>query len=137
MSITDNFVLALYPPIIFFSAWSIWLYAVHVLLPAYRAGKLSTKDHALVLALVFTGFAHLAENIFYGYARLDPEGYSSLTRILGIIGPMKVLILLGMVFAVAGYKKAVNGELGLRMISAIAVFIWVASVTVIYFLGPI
>lgn len=131
MTTIDMIVLALYPPVVFFAAWAVWCFGANVLLPAYRMGSLSVRDHALPIALVLVATADLVENLFYGYARLDPNGYAKITGVLSAVGPMKTLILFGLIFAVAGYRKAVNGTADLGRLIAWAVGLWLLTFVVL------
>ena len=127
MTITDASVIALYPPIIFYAMWAVFLYGYHVIWQALKIHSLNVRDHALPIAIVLCAGALLIENLFYGYARVDPKGYTSLTTILSLVGPMKTIILCGLVFAVASYKKAVEGKTALGQLFGMAFAIWVAT----------
>lgn len=131
MGLIDFAVLALYPPIIFFALWAVWLYGGHVIWPAVREGMLNVRDHALPIALVLTASADLVENTFYGYARIDKEGYNHLTTVLPFIGPMKIVILIGTMFAIAGYQKAVYGATRMAQLITLAWCMWCTSFLVL------
>lgn len=131
MSTIDALVLGLYPPVILFACLAVWCYGVHVLWPAWKTGQLNVRDHALPISLVLVAGADLLENAFYGYARLSPDGYNRLTGLLSAVGPMKTLILLGLVFAVSGYRKAVYGHSELGKLLALAGGVWFLSFIVI------
>jgi hypothetical protein len=124
MTITDASVIALYPPIIFYAMWAVFLYGYHVIWQALKIHSLNVRDHALPIAIVLCAGALLIENLFYGYARIDHRGYDYLTTILNFVGPMKTIILCGLVFAVASYKKAVEGQTALARLFGVAFAIW-------------
>lgn len=131
MSSIDIAVLALYPPVIVFSGWAVWLYVVNVLIPAYRSGVFNLSDHALVLAFALITSADFLENIYYGFARIDSKLYSAFSNFLPTVGILKTIILAGTIFAVAGYRKAITGQMKIAPLAMMAWSIWFVSMMAI------
>lgn len=131
MSITDVAVLALYPAIVVFAGWSVYLYGFRVIWPAWRMGELRMRDHALPMAVVLAAGADTAENLYYGASRLIPDGYLLAGFTMSAVGPMKAVILFAGVLAVAGYKQAVTGRSVLSDLACKACLIWAASFVVL------
>jgi len=135
MNSVDLAVLALYPPVIIFSGWAVYLYIVKVIAPAWRDGTFNLADHALVIAFALITAADFLENIYYGAARLDKGLYIAMTGFLPTVGILKVVILGGTIFAISGYRKALYGKMQLTQLSFAAWSIWLTSLLVLSWLS--
>ena len=118
---------AVYVPLVVFAVAAVYVYARHVLWPAWRTRSLSMREHGIVLGFVLAFVADAAENVYYGVGRLSPDVYSALAWSLPPVVGLKVLILAGSMCAISGYWHATRGRGVMWQLAWLALAIWAAA----------
>jgi hypothetical protein len=116
--------LAVYVPLVVFAAYACWLYARHVLWTAWRADRLSVREHGIVVGMVFAYAADMTENVYYGIGRVSRPFYETISWSVPHVMSMKSLILIGALFAVGGYYQAVHDRGVMWALVAFAFVLW-------------
>jgi hypothetical protein len=130
----DQAVLAIYFPIIVFSATACFLYLANVLIPAIRSKTFRFERHAVALTAVSALLAHLTESSYYSFVRIINSAHEFM-NFLPFIAPMKLIILFSSILAVAVYNKAVFGAQNLLKLNLIALAVWLVSFVALVFLN--
>ena len=114
----------IYVPLIIASIVAMCMYGGSVLVPAIRNGKLSIEDHGIVIGIFLLFSAGMIENSYYWIGRLYPEQYSEMGWSIGSVLAIKIVILVGALYAIAGWMRSVYKHSCITCLMAIAGSLW-------------
>ena len=114
----------IYVPLIIASIIAMCLYGGSVIAPAIRNGELNIKEHGIVIGMVLLFTADMLENTYYWIGRIYPEQYSILGWSIGTVILIKIVILTGALYAIAGWMKSVYKQSCMGCLMAIAGTLW-------------
>jgi len=124
MPIEKAVLAGIYVPLIIASIIAMCLYGGSVLAPAIRNRRLNIEEHGIVIGMVLLFTADMIENSYYWIGRIYPEQYSvigwSITNVLTI----KIVILLGALYAIAGWMKSIYKQSCITCLMVIAGSLW-------------
>jgi hypothetical protein len=132
MGLLREAMLAFYIPITVLAGIALYLYTKALLWPAFKARKLTIKEHGLSLALAAGFFGDLVENTYYGVMRVY-NSYQNVPHftVQPVIG-IKIAVLATSVIALAAYGSIVKGKDTLTFWLGMAMLLWSASFLVLY-----
>lgn len=114
----------IYVPLIIASIFAMCMYGGSVLMPAIREKKLSVEDHGIVIGMFLLFMADMIENSYYWVGRLYPEQYSAMGWSIMSVLTIKLIILLGALYAIAGWMKSVYKQSCITCLIAISGGLW-------------
>lgn len=134
MNALDYLVLAIFPPIFIFACLAVWVFWADYIIPAWNEGVLSIREHKLPIALGFLVLGLAGETLMYGISRFIPNAYERIGHMMVLVGLLKLLYFIGLVFAVAWAVKMRTqvSYLG-RVVGAGAVLWGIALIMVLIF----
>jgi len=124
MPIEKAVLAGIYVPLIIASIVAMCMYGSSVLAPAIRDRKLNIEEHGIVIGMFLLFSADMIENSYYWIGRIYPEQYSimgwSITTVLSI----KLVILFGALYAIAGWMRSVYKQSCITCLIMIASTLW-------------
>ena len=134
MNMLDYLVLALFPPIFLFACVAVWVFWADYILPAWRDGVLSVREHKLPIALGFLVLGLAGETLMYGIARYLPGDYMAISQMMWLVGLNKLMYFIGLIFAVAWAIKMRTHLSYLGGVLAAAGGLWLLSLLAVVLL---
>ena len=119
----ENIVLGLYAPIVFFSAYAVWMLFTRLLLPAFKDHRLNLGKYAIAISAFLSLLAHAMENSWYGLARWNDQ-WAIMNGIWPVIGLWKVVILASSFFAVVALQHEAPTKQTVSQLAAFGIFLW-------------
>lgn len=116
--------IAVYGVLLVFSATATYLYGRHVLWPAVRSKSFRLREHGLVVALVCAFGADSVEALYWGVSRTSDELYTQMSYAAPAVGGLKVLILLGSLFAIGQYVSLIRKREVMSDLIGLAFGLW-------------
>ena len=124
MPIEKAVLAGIYVPLIIASIVAMCLYGGSVLAPAIREQKLNVAEHGIVIGMFMIFLADMVENSYYWIGRLYPEQYSVMGWSVGAVISIKLIILLGALYAIAGWMRSVYKQSCITCLLLIATSLW-------------